>query len=96
MPVPTLLNPCEGGIIAVLRVAGILSQQFAWNIGTFPTVGKAVFLAAHRNGTFSMKRISVGFNAAFTSGGFFPLAVCTVQSTAGVDFIGHNSLSVFI
>ena len=59
VPALALLDSGTVRSIAMLRIAGILGQQFTGNIRAFAAVEEPFLLAAHGNGTFAVKRVSV-------------------------------------
>lgn len=81
-PTFTLFYPCAVWGVTMLGVAGILRQQLAGNIGTFPAMNKSLILTAHRHGTFPVERISVSLYAASAAAAFLVLAASTVQSAS--------------
>lgn len=82
------------GIVSVFWIAGILRQQLAGDIGTFSAVNNPLVLTAYCNGTFSVERVAVCFNAASAAAAFLVFAACTVQSAAGINCFFHNLTSV--
>lgn len=89
-PLFALFYPCAVRSIAVFGIAGILCQQFAWDIGTFSAVYNALVLTAYSYGTFSVERVTVCFNAASAAAAFLVLAARAVKSAAGVNCFFHN------
>ena len=57
-------------------------ELLAWDIGTLPTVDKALILTAYRYGTFSVKRVSLCFDASFASAAFLVAASGAVETAS--------------
>lgn len=81
-PALALLYSRSVGSIAVFGVAGVRGQKLAGNFGAFSAVGKALVLAADRDGALSVKGVSVGFYTALAAAAFLILAARAVQSAA--------------
>jgi len=67
LPTLALLDACACRGIAVFGIAGIIRQQLTRHIRTLPAVMKALILTTGSYGAFSVKRVSVGLDAAAAS-----------------------------
>ena len=86
-PAFALFDSCARWLVAVYGVAGILRQKFAGDVGTLPAVFKALILTAGSYRAFSVKRVSVGLDAAAAAVRLFKSAVGAVQPAPRIDFI---------
>ena len=73
----------------MLRIAGILGQQFTGNSRAFAAVEEPFLLAAHGNGTLAVKWVSVGFDTSAAAEGFFIGTFTAEKPTSGVNHMDY-------
>ena len=81
-PKLALFYSCAVGSVSVDRVAGILSQQFAGNVGALAAVDKAFALTAHGHRALSVKWMAHGLDTAFAIVRFDETAAGAVKSAS--------------
>lgn len=70
----------------MLRITGILFQQFTGEVVTFAAMDDVLFLAAGRHRTLPMEGMAIGSDTAAAAAGLLITAGFAVQAAPGIDY----------